>query len=571
MAPPPTQVEHEQDGGLFKVDHPEQFPLAMAGEDVEAPDLEVTGSVAPDVSRSIPVISIATGRVLEISVRLGDTVTKGQILMRVQSADISQAFSDYRQALADETLALTQLDRSKLLYDHGAIALNDLQVAEDTEAKAIVTVETALDHLRVLGADVNNPSAIVEVRAPASGIITDQEVTDAAGTLGLASPNAFTISDLSHVWILCDVYENDLPFVRLGEYADIHLNAYPDVHLKGRIGNIGPILDPNIRTAKVRLEVANSNPQYDAMDLKSIEDWVVEKNLKSVPNIVDVNSFGGPTREYQVRVDPDKLVAYGLSIGQVEQQLTNNNVNAGGSFIEAGLQQINVRSVGLVRNVQDIGQTVIMSKNGTPLRVKDIAVVAQGPKIRLGQFGRASRRQDGKIIDNDDAVSGIALLRKGAEGDRALEGLHEKIRELNSYILPPGVKLVPFIDRSDLVHFTTHTVLHNLSEGIILVVIVLLLLLGNVRGALIVALTIPFSLLFASICLDLKHIPANLLSLGALDFGMVIDGSVAMVENIVRHLHRREEAAIEHGAVHFVSSRANPVPDTFAALRRGIW
>jgi cobalt-zinc-cadmium efflux system membrane fusion protein len=296
MAPPPTQVEHEQDGGLFKVDHPEQFPLAMAGEDVEAPDLEVTGSVAPDVSRSIPVISIATGRVLEISVRLGDTVTKGQTLMRVQSADISQAFSDYRQALADETLALTQLDRSKLLYDHGAIALNDLQVAEDTEAKAKVTVETALDHLRVLGADVNNASAIVEVRAPASGIITDQEVTVAAGTQGLASPNAFTISDLSHVWILCDVYENDLPFVRLGEYADIHLNAYPDVHLKGRIGNIGPILDPNIRTAKVRLEVANSNPQYDAMDLKSIEDWVVEKNLKSVPNIVDVNSFGGPTR-----------------------------------------------------------------------------------------------------------------------------------------------------------------------------------------------------------------------------------------------------------------------------------
>ncbi|HEV3279963.1 MAG TPA: efflux RND transporter permease subunit [Terriglobia bacterium] len=571
MAPPPTQVEHEQDGGLFKVDHPEQFPLAMAGEDVEAPDLEVTGSVAPDVSRSIPVISIATGRVLEISVRLGDTVTKGQTLMRVQSADISQAFSDYRQALADETLALTQLDRSKLLYDHGAIALNDLQVAEDTEAKAKVTVETALDHLRVLGADVNNASAIVEVRAPASGIITDQEVTVAAGTQGLASPNAFTISDLSHVWILCDVYENDLPFVRLGEYADIHLNAYPDVHLKGRIGNIGPILDPNIRTAKVRLEVANSNPQYDAMDLKSIEDWVVEKNLKSVPNIVDVKSFGGPTREYQVRVDPDKLVAYGLSIGQVEQQLTNNNVNAGGSFIEAGLQQINVRSVGLVRNVQDIGQTVIMSKNGTPLRVKDIAVVAQGPKIRLGQFGRASRRQDGKIIDNDDAVSGIALLRKGAEGDRALEGLHEKIRELNSYILPPGVKLVPFIDRSDLVHFTTHTVLHNLSEGIILVVIVLLLLLGNVRGALIAALTIPFSLLFASICLDLKHIPANLLSLGALDFGMVVDGSVVMVENIVRHLHRREEAAIEHGALHFVSSRANPVPDTFAALRRGIW
>ncbi len=287
----------------------------------------------------------------------------------------------------------------------------------------------------------------------------------------------------------------------------------------------------------------STNPQYDVMDLKSLEDWVVEKNLKAVPNIVDISSFGGPTREYQVRVDPDKLVAYGLSIGDVEQRLANNNANAGGSFVEQGLQQINVRAVGLVRDVQDIEDTVISTKNGTPLRVKDIAVVAQGPKIRLGQFGRAIRRDSGVIVDNDDVVSGIALLRKGAEADMALEGLHKKIKELNSYILPPGVKLVPFIDRSDLVHFTTHTVLHNLTEGVILVVIILLLLLGNVRGALTVALTIPFSLLFASICLDLRHIPANLLSLGALDFGMVVDGAVVMIENIVRHLNRREEAA----------------------------
>jgi heavy metal efflux system protein len=309
----------------------------------------------------------------------------------------------------------------------------------------------------------------------------------------------------------------------------------------GVVGQLGTDWSPVGQIMFYTLE--STNPQYDAMDLKSLEDWVVEKNLKAVPNIVDVASFGGPTREYQVRVDPDKLVAYGLSIGQMEQQLANNNVNAGGSFIEAGLQQINVRSVGLVRTVQDIANTVIMTKNGTPLRVKDIAVVAQGPKIRLGQFGRAIRRDDGTIIDNDDVVSGIVLLRKGAEADAALEGLHQKIQELNSYILPRGVKLVPFIDRSDLVHFTTHTVLHNLSEGVILVVIVLLFLLGNVRGAIIVAVTIPFSLLFASICLDLRSIPANLLSLGALDFGMVVDGAVVMIENIVRHLHRREEAA----------------------------
>jgi cobalt-zinc-cadmium resistance protein CzcA len=285
----------------------------------------------------------------------------------------------------------------------------------------------------------------------------------------------------------------------------------------------------------------SSNPAYDVMELKSIEDWVVEKNFKAVPNIVDVASFGGPTREYQVRVDPNKLISYGLSLAQVEQQLTNNNANAGGSFVETGLQQINIREVGLVRNVQDIENTVLLTKGGTPLHVRDIAVVSQGYKIRLGQFARAIRHEDGKIVDNDDVVSGIVLLRKGAEADAALQGIHKKVQELNDYILPPGVKIVPFIDRSDLVHYTTKTVLHNLREGIFLVVVVLFLFLGNVRGAIIVALTIPFSLLFAATCLNLKGIPANLLSLGALDFGMVVDGAVVMVENIVRHLGRRDQ------------------------------
>ncbi len=280
----------------------------------------------------------------------------------------------------------------------------------------------------------------------------------------------------------------------------------------------------------------STNPQYDAMELKSLEDWVVEKNLKSVPDIVDVASFGGPTREYQVRLDPNKLIAYGLSLAQVEQQLVNNNTNAGGSFIQAGLQQINVREVGLVDHVHDVEQTVILTKSGTPLRMKDIAVISQGPKIRLGQFARAVHKEDGRIIDNDDVVSGIALLRKGAPADPALKALEAKIQEMNDHILPKGVKIVPFINRSDLVHFTSHTVLHNLTEGMILVSIILILFLGNVRGALIVAATIPFSLLFASICLDLKQVPANLLSLGALDFGMVVDGAVVMVENIVRHM-----------------------------------
>ncbi len=285
----------------------------------------------------------------------------------------------------------------------------------------------------------------------------------------------------------------------------------------------------------------STNPEYDVMNLKSLETWVIEKNLKSVPGVVDINPFGGPTREYQVRLDPDKLISYGLSLSQVEQQLTNNNVNGGGSFIQAGLQQVNVREVGLVRDIQDIGNTLIMTKSGTPIRVKDIAVVSQGPMIRLGRFGDAYHREDGKLVDNDDVVSGIVALQKDDNAQPVLDGVAQKVRELNDRILPAGVKIVPFIDRSDLLRFTTHTVLHNLGEGIVLVVIILFLFLGNVRGALIVALTIPFSLLFAAICLDLKNVPANLLSLGALDFGMVVDGAVVMVENIVRHLSRKEE------------------------------
>ncbi len=283
----------------------------------------------------------------------------------------------------------------------------------------------------------------------------------------------------------------------------------------------------------------STNPAYDNMELKSIEDWTLEKQFKSVLGVVDVSSFGGMTREYQVRVDPNKLIAYGLSIGQVEQQLANNNTNAGGSFIEEGQQQINVREVGLYRNVRDIEETQLKTANGTALKVKDIATVQQGPKIRLGQIGKAIHRENGKVIDDDDVIEGIVLLQKGDDSDSTLEGIHAKVKELNDQILPPGVKVVPFLDRSDLLHYTTHTVLHNLTEGIILVVIILFLFLGNVRGALIVSLTIPFALLFASICLDLRHIPANLLSLGALDFGMVVDGAVVMVENIVRHLGRR--------------------------------
>ena len=286
--------------------------------------------------------------------------------------------------------------------------------------------------------------------------------------------------------------------------------------------------------------VQSTNPNYDLMELKSLQDWVISKYIKAAPDVVDDSSFGGLTREYQVRVDPDKLVAYGLSLAQVEQQLTNSNANGGGSFIEQGAQQVNVRAVGLIRNVSDIEKTVLKTERGTAIRIKDIAVVTQGAKIRLGQIGKAIHRADGVVVDDNDVVEGIVFMRKGAETAATMDGIHSAVQKLNDHILPPGVKIVPYLDRDDLVHFTTHTVLHNLGEGMILVVIVLFLFLGDVRGALIVSLTIPFALLFASICLDLRHISANLLSLGALDFGMVVDGAVVMIENIVRHLNRHE-------------------------------
>jgi len=288
----------------------------------------------------------------------------------------------------------------------------------------------------------------------------------------------------------------------------------------------------------------SSNPQYDLMELRSLEDWVLLKQFKSVPNVVDVSDFGGTVREYQVRVDPNKLVSYGLSIGQVEQQLANNNINAGGSFVEEGMQQMNVRALGLFGDVHDIEQTVLKTQTGTALRVKDIALVAQGPKIRLGHMARANHMEDGRIIDEPDVIQGGVLMRKGAEEEPTLEAIHKKVYDLNHGILPPGVEVVPMLDRTDLLHFTLHTVMHNLTEGMILVSVILFLFLLNARAAIIVALTIPFSLLFASIWLDLAHIPANLLSLGALDFGMVVDGAVVMVENIIRHLNKDRSVAV---------------------------
>jgi membrane fusion protein, heavy metal efflux system len=256
-APPKAEVEHVGETGVVKVDHPEQFPLVTATSYAAGSELNATGAVAADVSRAVPVISLASGRIVKVYAKLGDSVTKGQLLMQVQSADLSQAYSDARQARADEVLAKAQLERSKILLDKGAIAQKDYEVAVDTDEKAKITVETTREHLHVLGADPDHPTALVDIFAPIDGIITDQQVTSAAGTQGLASPNPFTISDLSHVWIIVDVYENDLKNVKIGEFADVRLNAYPDRVFRGRISNIGPVLDPNLRTARVRLEMEN--------------------------------------------------------------------------------------------------------------------------------------------------------------------------------------------------------------------------------------------------------------------------------------------------------------------------
>jgi cobalt-zinc-cadmium efflux system membrane fusion protein len=255
-APPPAQVVPGPDVSLLTVDHPEQYPLATAVARATFSELVVTGTVNPDIARNVPVISLASGRVAAIYARLGDTVQKGQLLLQVRSDDVTGGFSDYRKAVADETLARAQLERARDLYAHGAISKSDLEIAEDAEDKAKVDLETTAEHLRLLGNDPNKVNTVVDIQAPASGVITDQQVTNAAGVQALG-PSPFTISDLSYVWVVCDVYENDLPNVRLGDSAEIRLNAYPGRVFKGIISNIGAILDPNIRTAKVRIEVRN--------------------------------------------------------------------------------------------------------------------------------------------------------------------------------------------------------------------------------------------------------------------------------------------------------------------------
>ena len=286
--PPSAKVVQMVDLTLFTVDHPEQYPLSTAIEHATTSELVVTGAVTPDISRSIPVVSLASGRVMAIHARLGDTVQKGQLLLTIRSDDVSGGYSNYRKAIADEILSRAQLERAKDLYEHGAIALNDMQIAQDTEDKAKVDLDTMSEHLRLLGNDPDKPNGMVDIFAPAPGVITDQQVTNGSAVQAFNTPSPFTISDLSSVWIVCDVYENDLAGVKLGDTAEIRLNAYPERVFNGTVSNIGAILDPNIRTGKVRIEVRNPGIMRLGMFVKA--------------------TFRGQTRETHTAVPADAVL-----------------------------------------------------------------------------------------------------------------------------------------------------------------------------------------------------------------------------------------------------------------------
>jgi cobalt-zinc-cadmium efflux system membrane fusion protein len=328
--PTPSQVVPDFDANHFKVDHPERFALVKAGEHFSAPELNATGVVSPDVSRQVPVPSLASGRIVEIDARLGDTVKKGQLLFKVRSTDIASAYSDYRKAVKNEELTKIQLDRAKLLYSNGAVAKSAVEVAQNAEDDAQVDLDTSIEHLRLLGSDPQHPTGIVAVYAPVSGTITDQQITDASGVVALTPPNPFTISDLSHVWVICDVYENDLAQVHVGEYAEVHLAAYPDRVLQARISNILPIMDPNIRTAKVRLEMENPGLMRIGMFVAATFHGLNAEKRATVPSTAILHlhdrqwiytpAGGGVFRRVEVRAgntlpDGTQEIASGISPG----------------------------------------------------------------------------------------------------------------------------------------------------------------------------------------------------------------------------------------------------------------
>lgn len=314
------------------------------------------------------------------------------------------------------------------------------------------------------------------------------------------------------------------------------LEKLPQVNLPpGLQPTLAPMSSP---VGQIFFYVLDS-PLTDIMRLKELNDWVITKLIKQVPGVADVVSFGGTVKQYQVLVNPVALANYALTIPTVVQALSNNNRNAGGGFINQGDQAYNIRGVGVANSVQDLQNVIIAAKAGTPIRVQHVAQVMTGPQPRLGKISLSEHHPDGSCDERNDVVTGIVLSRVGEHDERVLEGLHEKVKEINEKTLPANVTIKPYLDRSKLIHLTTHTVERNMTMGMILVTAVLMFFLGHIRSACIVAVTVPLALLFAAIFLNIKDIPANLLSLGALDFGMIVDAAVVMVENIFRHKETR--------------------------------
>ena len=307
---------------------------------------------------------------------------------------------------------------------------------------------------------------------------------------------------------------------------------------------VSPLFSPSGLIYRYVLQSTDRTPQ----ELKTIEDWVLERRYRALEGVADDSGFGGTVMQYQVLLDPNKLFAYGVSVPLILQQLGANNSNSGGGFYSQGGQFYYIRGLGLVRNTEDIGNVVLAERSGIPIYVKDVAKVEIGHAVRLGQFG---------YMDQDDAAEGVILMRVGEQAQVVLKRVEELTADLNSHVLPPDVKVVPFYDRSELVEETTRTVENNLLRGMVLVLIILGLFLFSVRTALIVAATIPFALLFSFICLDWRHIPANLLSIGAIDFGIIVDGAVVMVENIFRELAAREKQ--QYRVIDVIRSAAHDV------------
>jgi cobalt-zinc-cadmium resistance protein CzcA len=318
-------------------------------------------------------------------------------------------------------------------------------------------------------------------------------------------------------------YSTDPYFVREQAFERVTDATVP----QGVTPSLSPLFSPSGLIYRYVLQSTDRSPQ----ELKTIEDWVLERRYRSIQGVADDSGFGGTTMQYQVLLDPNKLFAYGIPISQVVQQLSTNNANAGGGFYSQGGQFYYIRGLGLARNTADIGNIVLSTHNGIPVYVHDVAQVEIGHAVRLGQFG---------FMKQEDAVEGVILMRVGEQAQVILSKVEKMTDELNQRVLPPDVKVVPYYDRQYLIEETTRTVERNLLRGMAVVLVILGLLLFSVRTALIVAATIPFSLLFAFICLDWRHIPANLLSIGAIDFGIIVDGSVVMVENIFRELAARQ-------------------------------